>query len=690
MLIDDAFEAGRIDDATALRYGVLAVFDPSKLPRAFRGNDDENLDGPALREAMLAWSALDQQSKSALAPYFVPPIYEGSWASESNRRIAARQPVERRRAIDDLCDTHGHNPLNAWSYAQGTHTRIWYTRSEDAANAQALAAEVDAHIWSKVSELMGAPPKDGGLTLPCMGGDERIDVALLPRSKMEGAEGYAIPLRYVEDDVAACPSDSFLILGQENSLAELKQILAHELFHAVQFGYSMNACEAGTWLTESTATWAIDHVYPGPQGPAGGPGTEVGNYEHQFAAGMLSADPFGNRQIGMSLFTDEPDDHAYDSYLFWFTQIRADGDPQVIRAAYDALGSGHFTDALDVALGGKLDRAYARFSLLAQNLAFIEHSPIELYHLAAWDLIAAHISPGPSLEVYPPPSDETEWPARDGPSFALRGFAAERSYWKPSEGVREIEIKPLSDDVKVAAYARRDGSFIKLDLDEKRAFCLTEAEEAFDRLFMVTVTTSQDANVPPGGAWELITRSACPDRLEGTLTISQEHQDTRPIFSGEIGAHNWTYDATADVKLSYIPNLQTSLWENEGSTLSISGSGSGFDTSRDCRSDTQSTFTGTSPPNDPIFTVSPSRSPTQADLQWIVIGQESRTIATTGDPERCAVGTTSDQRSASYNLPCNDAVVREVDERLEAVFDTEVVSTNGETTTRCTGTLREP
>ncbi len=171
-------------------------------------------------------------------------------------------------------------------YIDTEHFRIFYTLSgEDAvpivdANGNAIPDYVEEvaialeHSWQVEIEQLGwaAPPPDNGL-----GGDDRFDVYL------EDLDLYIAG--YVNDDntsdeprdnprttgIEISSANSYM--GLDNDFAEIEELedvklssldfmrttVAHELNHALQFGYSSD--EPHRWLWEATATWVESYVY---------------------------------------------------------------------------------------------------------------------------------------------------------------------------------------------------------------------------------------------------------------------------------------------------------------------------------------------------------------------------------------------------------------------------------------------
>lgn len=146
------------------------------------------------------------------------------------------------------------------------HFRIHYTlEGVDAATIEyvkAVAATFEEMRRILVEEMgWPPPPLDGGL-----GGDDRYDVYLIDLiGSGETALGYTSPQMVIGDHPAteavetnATTSDiaidnDFEDADTDNPLALMRATVAHELHHAIQFGY--DGGDPHGWIYEATATW---------------------------------------------------------------------------------------------------------------------------------------------------------------------------------------------------------------------------------------------------------------------------------------------------------------------------------------------------------------------------------------------------------------------------------------------------
>ena len=91
---------------------------------------------------------------------------------------------------------------------------------------------------------------------------------------------------------------------------------AHELFHAIQFVYEAKVTCDAPWISESTATWAENWIYPAENG------------EHLYAKAYLAIPhkPIDNSQEGL---------HHYGAYLLPLYREKTGGTPDFVREIWE-------------------------------------------------------------------------------------------------------------------------------------------------------------------------------------------------------------------------------------------------------------------------------------------------------------------------------------------------------------------
>jgi hypothetical protein len=249
------------------------------------------------KEALLRAQALFRPAR--VAAVYGPVAHSGGDATMILRDLAVRldglSPGDRRAAHAILARPSDHvDPVgDAWTvpeapaspdcgpnvcihWASGTGGDAPAATDTTPANGipdyvdQALA--VAENVWDQEVDTMGYRPPLSDATSTDHGPDGRLDIYLNnlgpqflygyctsddPKVGTLGDPG-------VTPDVSAyCVVDNNYtepIFQNHTPLQNLKVTLAHEFFHAVQFGYYF---DEDRWLMEGTATWMEDQVYDG-------------------------------------------------------------------------------------------------------------------------------------------------------------------------------------------------------------------------------------------------------------------------------------------------------------------------------------------------------------------------------------------------------------------------------------------
>ncbi len=230
-------------------------------------------------------------------------------------------------------------------------------------------------VWQReVVELGYRPPKDDSAS-PNHGPDGRIDVYLKDIGPVYGYcttddPGAALTPSGPWDVSAYCVLDNDYALLQfptsATSLAALQVTVAHEFFHAVQFGYDFLE---DLWMLEGTAVWMEDEVYDDVND----------NYQY------LDRSPFSHPNVPLDLAvrdSSELSGFVYGSFVFFRFLSERMGGPDLIRRAWEfADGSPGAPDqfslqAIDSALrerGSSARAAFATFGAVnAMPMRFYE------------------------------------------------------------------------------------------------------------------------------------------------------------------------------------------------------------------------------------------------------------------------------------------------------------------------------
>lgn len=279
-LIDKALADGVIDAETALVYKVFHEFSDDRLPAEYRGRDDGFFESVALQKAATIFNTLTPATQQILAPFLefpdidtVPLDPSGSVAGTLNytpqsTAVAAAAP----------------STLTGMWIITGQVAILWHT--DQAADLVALHAqmasrirsEIQAAIWPRLTGLYGVPVAG-----------KRIVILVNTTDPTVQGRSFAIS----EDCVTA----------EVVMTVDTKEIVAHELTHALLFLNYPNKCNApeALWMHEATATWSQHYTYRNSNG-----------FEHYLSPFFLD-DPAASLNL-------RNDRHEYGAYL-WFLYL---------------------------------------------------------------------------------------------------------------------------------------------------------------------------------------------------------------------------------------------------------------------------------------------------------------------------------------------------------------------------------
>lgn len=345
-LIEAALANQTISSEQALTYKVFADFGDSRLPAQFHGDDRNTREALGAAEAAEKFATLSPATQELIGPYLVQPFYAGSWW---DRRRAGTNGVS---ALATMCRPWAVTcPILSgdWEYYDGTHVRVWYLKAHaatDAPVARTLAAAATSDIWPKFTASLGRVPKADGDE----GGNALYDVVM-----SDGLSSRTYGSTFPTGLLGCNNGPAFSYLNRAISDINIfKSILAHETFHGVQIGFNSRQCPTSMrWLSEGTATWFEDLVYPGT------------NREHDDAPHYLDK-PY------LAIDNDGGDDlKSYGTYTFFYYLTRIRGlAPSVIGKIWDATVGTDGLHALDSALrsvSAELDKTWPDFAAYAWN-----------------------------------------------------------------------------------------------------------------------------------------------------------------------------------------------------------------------------------------------------------------------------------------------------------------------------------
>jgi hypothetical protein len=381
-LIDTALAAGSISAEQALIYKMFAEFRDPRLPAGFVGRPSRNADTRIVAQVAQAWPGLSAATQQTLEPFFILPMYEGSWFS--NRLVttgtrnaltaSAKATGKARLAAPDDEPNPCARPVieGVFGVKVTAHANIHYVTSDPQSQGETepvatVVARYIEEIYGKETGLLGrSPPSDALIDSGCNGGDGALDITILPMNSWRMDYGYDDPTigRTVPYRQGCSPTPSHLlmrgaaVIGPEQE-KKIRDILSHELFHTIEFGipHATGNCADYEWLSEATGNWMIDYVYPDDSNPAN-------KAEHGYAAGYMYVEhPVAIDDAGT--FADADDTNGYADYVFLFYLARS-RNPATIRAIWDATTGQDSIAALKTGVGD-LEQTWHQFALTSWN-----------------------------------------------------------------------------------------------------------------------------------------------------------------------------------------------------------------------------------------------------------------------------------------------------------------------------------
>jgi len=326
-LIDAALERGEISEETALVYKVYVVFVDSRLPARFRGDDRTVIDGDTVKAAMEQYASLSPSAQATLAPYLIPPIYEGSWEDPN-------ATADVRVAADMTC---GDITPDTWQYVDGTYVRVWWKKSRPGDRTAAVAYKnaMETTIWPRLTQLMGQEPLSD-LASSCNGGKGTLDIYLDDTVSRSFEASH-------DNGCKRTPGYIVLKVGSHN------RILAHEFMHTIQDAYDVHSgCVYGdeyAWLCEATANWAMLWLYPDA--------TQAGQYAKWFFQPNTDPPPL-ERKNGT---------HEYGAFLFFYFLTHYFGNDGLIRLVWENTESYNGLEAVDRSIPGGFAAVWDKFAV---------------------------------------------------------------------------------------------------------------------------------------------------------------------------------------------------------------------------------------------------------------------------------------------------------------------------------------
>ncbi len=321
-LIEDAYKSGEIDYQTSLIYKVQTIRQPEKIPSKYRAKVEkiEKDATPILLEVKKSWPGLSSQTQAVLKTLLSRPVRAFSYDSPE-----------------------GHYKIHYDT--AGTHK---VPSTDDNVNGipdyvENLALYADSSYRTMITYLgYRIPPSDG-----TAGGDSKYDIYTenMPyygytQGESPGPESWNDYTSYISvhnNFIGFPPNDD----PEGDQKGAMKVTVAHEYFHAVQFGYDIFESE---WFMEISSVWMEDVVFD--------PVNDNYNYLSSF---------FNYPDVSLQATTI----HEYASFI-WNTFLSSNFGNNLIKDIWEGCIYGTAINEINTALqsrGSSRDEEFKKFTV---------------------------------------------------------------------------------------------------------------------------------------------------------------------------------------------------------------------------------------------------------------------------------------------------------------------------------------
>lgn len=321
-LIGEAYKSGEIDYQTSLIYKVQTIHQLEKIPSKYRATVEKiQKDAtPILLEVKKSWPGLSSETQAVLKTLLARPVRPYSYdSSEGHFKIHY--------------DTTGtHKVPTADGNTNGIPDYV-----------ENLALYADSSYRTMITYLgYRIPPSDG-----TAGGDSKYDIYTedMPyygytQGESPGPEPWNDYTSYISvhnDFIGFPPNDD----PEGDQKGAMKVTVAHEYFHAVQFGYDIYESE---WFMEISSTWMEDVVFD--------PVNDNYNYLPYF---------FNYPDVSLQTTTT----HEYASFI-WDTFLSSNFGNNLIKDIWEGCIYGTAINEINTALqsqGSSRDEEFKKFTV---------------------------------------------------------------------------------------------------------------------------------------------------------------------------------------------------------------------------------------------------------------------------------------------------------------------------------------
>ncbi len=475
-------------------------------------------------------------------------------------------------ALASQTTREGHPSYAAGSFSPCRHGaimrayprfRIFACKNGPSALIDIKTARADLNsLWGPETRLMGDPVPDNSLP----GEHGRIDFYLVTTGQKLSRGAYtgtqAIDLSK-DDDLGQAPwdaingsvSSAFVVALRPESLPHgdsFKSVLAHELFHVLQFAHNTTRSCPKFWFLEASAKWAEWYFVPQAAGPM------VYPWFRDFQA-----------KPEVSL-TDSKNRTPYADWMWpLFMQQQAGGSPEPVALAWKAMDGETGCTALnaDVSLQDSFGKDFADFAVenFDYRLPNLIHGKVRAWpvdfkdnyprfrqeanpgapafpeELPKYDSVALNQDFYPydaTVHVDLPPLAARYWQIPLVPPFGQVGAGGSVEFdFSGLSPAGNTDVSLLAADGQTSGYATNNGVWKRIDLGggaTQAKICLnadgTKENRQLKGAFYVIIDnhSSGSSAAPVTGSYTVKQEPyVCAKRLSGSLAIT-----TKETFSG--------------------------------------------------------------------------------------------------------------------------------------------------------------
>ena len=346
-MIQEAVQNGTISAETGLEYEVFSKYGDNRLPAEYVGDpsveDPEGIDSSEVISRMVI---LSPEGKALIQPFLLPPSDPASWFYLTNQSAA---PLQATSVITNWSTT-------IITINSQRSVKIWWHDPAYAPFASIISANINT-IWDQVTQLMDTQPLTDTNYSSGNGGGPELDIYIVRMGSTKMGSFNSFPVAF--DPMLGSPKHAgyVLINGFYNG-KNLKETVAHELFHAFQAAYdTKDRHRLSSWWKEATATWAETQLYP--------TSTSYGGYAQAFI-------PFSG--VPLDFEADSPPspdliNHPYGAFLFPLYVTSKESSSSFVRQTFTSMKTKTTLKAIDDNLTGGFKTVWPKFVQYVWNKA---------------------------------------------------------------------------------------------------------------------------------------------------------------------------------------------------------------------------------------------------------------------------------------------------------------------------------